>query len=145
MRHRKIRDKPTIQPTSNERWTWISFLTIHQVLPHTFSIISLLLLLGPNVASCLVDFLHRWATLGTAATLVFWGRVPSPTMESSEMETKRDVDDDGAVAARDRGEKDSVVEDRRPRAITNSAEDKKCILMFLSSGYSVICAFECSE
>lgn len=61
------------------------------------------------------------------------------------METKRDVDDDGAVAARDRGEKDSVVEDRRPRAITNSAEDKKCILMFLSSGYSVICAFECSE
>ena len=38
---------------------------------HTFSIISLSLLLGPSVASCFVDFLQRWATFGTAATVVF--------------------------------------------------------------------------
>ena len=83
--------------------------------------------------------------MGTAATLVIWESVPSPTIESSEMETKREVDDDGPVAVRDRGAKDSVVEERRPRATTDSAEDKKCILMFLSSEYFVICAFECSE
>jgi len=62
--------------------------------------------------------------LGTAATVVLWGRVSSPLIEF-ETDTQR-AEDSGRELASDLGAKDSVVgEKRRPRPITAGTRDKQ--------------------
>jgi hypothetical protein len=67
--------------------------------------------------------------LGTAATVVSWGTVPSPTIESRTDTERQDDDDENAwfgiivsriILPNDRGAKDSVIvpEESKPKAKT---------------------------